>query len=117
MKSIKNLAIRLILLSIAVAHIAKAEPVMRIHTVHGYSMYPAISSGDTVCVDRAFRFERLQKNDIVLRYDRKNGYVLHRVMYSYSEGKWITKGDNNRFRDRGFLTKHNYLGKLKHILT
>jgi signal peptidase I len=82
--------------------------------LYGYSMYPTIKSGEFIFYKTASVTE-IAEGDIVIFKDRKTGErVCHRVT-AVVEGKLKTKGDNNRFSDRGFISNSNLLGVVTHV--
>jgi signal peptidase I len=82
--------------------------------LYGYSMYPTIKSGEYIFYKTADVAE-VSEGDIVVFTDRKTGErVCHRVT-AIMDGKLKTKGDNNRFSDRGFISNQNLLGVVTHV--
>lgn len=75
-------------------------------------MHPVIKSGQEV-ICKTISYNDLKKNDIVV-YQTENEKVCH-LLDEKINNKWKAKGVNNRFRDRGFVTKENYLGKVEYI--
>jgi len=66
--------------------------------LYGSSMQPTIFDGNTV-ISREFDGQDIEEGDIV-RYERDESYVLHRVTGDYQhEGYVETKGDNNKHTD------------------
>ncbi len=93
---------------------AYGEPPVVRSQLHGYSMYPTIQSGDFV-VYRSTSFSDLQVGDIVVFQDNFTGErVCHRIV-ELDNNRAKSKGDNNRFRDRGFISNNNLIGKVTHI--
>lgn len=82
--------------------------------LHGFSMYPTIKSGESILYTNA-NVDDLEPGDIVVFTDFVSGErVCHRVV-EIKNGKAKSKGDNNRFRDRGFISNKNLIGKVTHI--
>jgi signal peptidase I len=64
--------------------------------VVGSSMEPGLERGDLAVVRRADRYE---PGDVVLYHDRRLGRdILHRIVVEQN-GRFVTKGDNNDYRD------------------
>lgn len=94
--------------------LSASEPAVVRSQLHGFSMYPTIKSGDYV-VYRKTQFSNLKPGDIVVFVDTSTGErVCHRIV-EIEDGRAKSKGDNNRFRDRGFISDQNLLGKVTHI--
>jgi len=104
-----------LLLSVTVgANAAYGEPPVVRSQLHGFSMYPTIKSGEFI-VYRHTSVSDLKTGDIVVFVDTVSGErVCHRVV-EIEDGKIKSKGDNNRFRDRGCISDSNLLGKVTHI--
>lgn len=86
----------------------------RSSTLTGFSMYPTIKSGESIYYTDA-SLDELQLGDIVVFTDFISGErVCHRIV-EIKDGKAKSKGDNNRFRDRGFISNKNLVGKVTHI--
>ena len=80
----------------------------------GYSMYPTIKSGEYVLYVKT-TVQDLNNGDIIVYKDRFTGErVCHRVV-NIIDGRVKAKGDNNRFRDRGFITDEELIGLVTHI--
>jgi len=82
-------------------------------TIYGQSMYPTIKGGGTLVYIDNYKFERLKEGDIVV-YSNGEENVCHRLKELLEDG-WKAKGDNNRFCDRGFVTRNNLIGKVKYF--
>lgn len=83
-------------------------------TLSGFSMYPTIKSGESIFYTNA-SLDDLKLGDIVVFTDFVSGErVCHRIV-EIKNGKAKSKGDNNRFRDRGFISDKNLVGKVTHI--
>ena len=83
-------------------------------TLTGFSMYPTIKSGESIFYTNA-SLDELKLGDIVVFTDFVSGErVCHRIV-EIKDGKAKSKGDNNRFRDRGFISNKNLVGKVTHI--
>ena len=83
-------------------------------TLHGFSMYPTIKSGESILYTDA-TVDDLEPGDIVVFTDFVSGErVCHRIV-EIKDGRAKSKGDNNRFRDRGFISNKNLVGKVTHI--
>jgi len=83
-------------------------------TLSGFSMYPTIKSGESIFYTNA-SLDDLKLGDIVVFTDFVSGErVCHRIV-EIKNGKAKSKGDNNRFRDRGFISNKNLVGKVTHI--
>jgi len=93
---------------------ANAEPAVVRSQLHGFSMYPTIKSGEFIIYRKAY-VSQLKPGDIVVFIDSVSGErVCHRVV-EVEDGAVKSKGDNNRFRDRGMISDNNLLGKVTHI--
>ena len=77
-------------------------------------MYPTIKSGEYVLYVKT-TVQDLNNGDIIVYKDRFTGErVCHRVV-NIIDGRVKAKGDNNRFRDRGFITDEELIGLVTHI--
>ncbi len=80
-------------------------------TTFGNSMWPLVSKNDKIfIINRPFK--DLKKGDIILFYH--NCFILHRIIENLN-GKLITKGDNNRYKDNFLINKEDYIGLLNKI--
>ena len=80
-----------------------AEQGRLIYTNVGDSMFPTIQPRDLLVIEAVK--EPLKVGDVPL-YKRDNGqYVLHRIVKK-SRGKYITKGDNRTFVEKGIADRH-----------
>ena len=67
----------------------------------GYnSMYPALKLGEKAYLTKVNSSNDVKVNDIIFfEVPKEYGcYVLHRIV-SIKDGKYITKGDNNKYED------------------
>jgi len=78
--------------------------------VSGVSMLPTLQSGDVTVVFEDYPFSRLRVGDVVIMNSEKGYNVIHRIVRRHRGGRWITKGDNNRYEDREKLTSNNFGG-------
>lgn len=76
--------------------------------VSGDSMLPTLIDGDVVHV-MPVPFDKLEDGDIVVYRGRHGEIISHRIE-TRSSGSWYAKGDNNKRRDRAYVTEANYLG-------
>jgi len=82
--------------------------------LRGYSMHPTIKSGEFI-VYKDVSVNELKEGDIIVYKDLRTGErVCHRVI-AVNDGMVKAKGDNNRFRDRGFISNQNLLGLVTQI--
>lgn len=79
--------------------------------VQGESMYPLLHSGDKIFIKK-INFQNLSTDDILL-INKKNDYIIHRVIYKYPK-YIITKGDNNLIAD-GKIYPRQIIGKVYKI--
>jgi signal peptidase I len=83
--------------------------------LHGFSMFPTIKSGESILYKKV-PIEVIREGDIIVFRDQvTGGQVCHRVDAIDPTGTIKTKGDNNRFRDRGLITSENLIGLVTHI--
>lgn len=76
------------------------------------SMYPTISVGDTVYVNKNIPYSNIQKGDIIA-YQNGGIVIVHRVVDISNEGL-ITKGDNAEELDGNPINEGAYLGRVRH---
>lgn len=76
------------------------------------SMYPAISIGDCVLLDKT-PFEAVEVGDIIC-YESLGTLVTHRVV-EVDEGHLVTKGDLNPVRDSA-ITADSYRGRVVRVI-
>lgn len=82
------------------------------------SMEPAFSGGDLMFLDTNFPYEDLKLDDVVAYYDKRYNMsrgVIHRIIGKAPNNQWIMKGDNNVTKDKYFLRKDTYTGKLTRV--
>lgn len=82
-------------------------------TLEGTSMLPLIEPGDRVTYETAVDFESLQRGDVIV-YDLNGDLVCHALTEQHGN-RWKAKGINNRFQDRGFVTRENFIGRVIYI--
>lgn len=79
------------------------------------SMWPLIKIGDKVILQKK-EIEKIKKFDVIIYYSNKYKYlVVHRVIkinYKNNTTSFITKGDNNSFKDEETINSNNFLGKI-----
>lgn len=91
-------------------------------------MLPEIPQGGLLTVDRTYPYAQLQVGNVVVFFDqRKNERIAHSLVQRCTLKTrkygligpvvkqvvgWKTKGDNNRFRDRGYMVETNYRGRV-----
>ena len=74
------------------------------------SMEPKIQTGSLCFINKNAKFNSIKKKDIIA-YKMKDGtLVTHRVVDITNKG-FITKGDNNKIKDKEIVNKNNYIGK------
>lgn len=76
------------------------------------SMYPQIDRGDMIISQKDYN--KIDINDII-EFRQGNMLIIHRVVniINTSKGKiYITKGDNNKQKDSGFVTEDQITGKI-----
>lgn len=76
------------------------------------SMYPQIERGDMIISQK--NYNKIDINDII-EFRQGNMLIIHRVVniINTSKGKiYITKGDNNKQKDSGFVTEDQITGKI-----
>lgn len=83
------------------------------------SMVPVYRRGDAVVFEHLKseeEKEQLKVGDIII-FKKNNAYILHRIEeITYTEAgnkKYITKGDNNKEKDEGFITEEDIIGIYK----
>lgn len=61
----------------------------------------------------------LKVGDIILRatvWEKPGVATVHRIIArDWRNRGWVTKGDNNARRDPGYVTEHDYLGRVAQI--
>lgn len=93
------------------------EVKMRRSQVHGVSMDPLLPTGSHV-MHRNDPFDLLQEGDLVVfRVPGTLRPVVHRLRERTGNGEWIAQGDNNRFRDAGYVSERNYVGRVEYATT
>jgi signal peptidase I len=76
----------------------------------GVSMNPALKKGDLLLV-YPFKYEALKPGMIVTFKPKwSENQVTHRLVRYVPKRGWITKGDNNKRADPGYMTKENFVG-------
>lgn len=77
--------------------------------VEGDSMLPYIKPGNTVITDNNVRLQDLRNGDVVV-FMADGEFVVHRL---HKHGNnFFTKGDNNNFKDKNYLSKETLIGKV-----
>lgn len=82
--------------------------------VEGNSMHPTLENGDLIIIYKV-DFESLKVGDIIVfNSPVYNVRIVHRIMdikFIGGEKVLITKGDNNRVPDPGYVREEDYIGK------
>ena len=74
------------------------------------SMEPTIQTGSLCFINKNASYKDIKNKDIIA-FKLKNGsLVTHRVVDITNKG-FITKGDNNKIKDKEIVNKNNYIGK------
>jgi signal peptidase I len=78
--------------------------------VVGNSMQPVLQPDDIILVDKGS--DNVQEGQIIIfNHSIKDQYIVHRVIDKNKNG-YITKGDNNQYRDDITVREENIYGKV-----
>lgn len=84
--------------------------------ISGNSMYPTFRDGDTV--DMVLFNGAIKSLDVgkIIVYQKSNNIIVHRIIKKYDIIKvsfYVTKGDNNKYKDRYLVRKKDIIGYIK----
>ena len=80
------------------------------YVVESGSMEPVIERGSVSFINKNFKYEDIQINDVIAYNLPSGSKVTHRVI-NITEDGFETKGDRNDLSDGVSTTKNNYIGK------
>ena len=86
----------------------KKNRIMYTITVHGDCMSPTLNNGDIVHICPC---EQYYAGDIIVCMDKNGARYIHRI-YEITEGRYITKADNNLYIDENPITYDSIYGKV-----
>lgn len=78
----------------------------------GSSMLPTFAESEVVTIELCKMSDLRAGDTVIFWHDGIAGYVHHRlVRRDDTTNRWITKGDNNQFQDRGLMTADEFVGR------
>ena len=83
------------------------------------SMYPEISPGDLILVDKRIKDKNLEVGTII-QFKKSNISVVHRIIEvvdNAGEKQYVTKGDNNISKDSGLVLEEDIVGTVNHKIS
>lgn len=95
-----------------------AFPIMPISILTN-SMYPEISPGDLILVDKRIKDKNLEVGTII-QFKKSNISVVHRIIEvvdNAGEKQYVTKGDNNISKDSGLVLEEDIVGTVNHKIS